>query len=521
MGIFISLHVAENTTKEEWEPVYEESIKLVKAFHLMDSEVVEVFGKRLFCAIPTEEKEENGDMCWSTYGDYVSMLTAEEQFLFRDLHCLSADQIEDKSYDPLISIASQHSVLDWEDDRCNNSFSFWNNKTQGEPYHMYLLAIGCMIEARLGEKAGISGDITIGQCREAVRLANKYLDKPIDLPVRCKLQELYERVRKLPVTEEEVLNVFECLYIGVKDKHYGEFVRKNFSAKERGYFWTERFKNCEIGSLGFSSGIKKYLNRGNDLGELCKIVSYKDEEGKEQYENFVKEIMKTKMFQKEKDLRDCLEIQHEEQAPYSIYTLIAQFAFAGAHNQNVDYYMPLEEIKKVLVRHIGSHCDVSKVISDYMRENEADTEEPSTTLNDFMDKFVEIKQEEAEKYDICKPHDFIFYKQGDKITPKLEEGCLDYLKFYKETCEEESFAELMGAAYETKCAFLISRNKYILLMKHRWFEIFEEIKTSPECFKRYYPMVRVIPNDHTKWVVYAYVTNEDFYKYFEKRLEGV
>lgn len=39
------------------------------------------------------------------------------------------------------------------DGRFNQTYFLWDAKTQGEPYHLYLLAIVCLIEDRLGEKA--------------------------------------------------------------------------------------------------------------------------------------------------------------------------------------------------------------------------------------------------------------------------------------------------------------------------------------------------------------------------------
>ena len=83
---------------------------------------------------------------------------------------------------------------------------------------------------------------------------------------------------------------------------------------------------------------------------------------------------------------------------------------------------------------------------------------------------------------------------------------------------EEKFVELINGTHEERCSFLIFQNKYLLLMKTCWFEIFEKIKKNPGSFRRYYPMVRVQVNDSTKWLVYAYVTNEDFYRYFQEKL---
>lgn len=78
---------------------------------------------------------------------------------------------------------------------------------------------------------------------------------------------------------------------------------------------------------------------------------------------------------------------------------------------------------------------------------------------------------------------------------------------------------MMKKSSEDKCAFLVHQNNYLFLMKNRWFEIFDEIKENPECFRRYYPMVRVRLDDTSCWLVYAYVVNDDFYRYCEEMQE--
>lgn len=87
------------------------------------------------------------------------------------------------------------------------------------------------------------------------------------------------------------------------------------------------------------------------------------------------------------------------------------------------------------------------------------------------------------------------------------------MEFYKKVSEEERFSELMKASLREKCAFLLSQNRSMFLMKVQWLKIFADIKKKPESFRRYYPMVRVNVDDKTKWLVYAFVANEDFYRY--------
>lgn len=80
-----------------------------------------------------------------------------------------------------------------------------------------------------------------------------------------------------------------------------------------------------------------------------------DEEGKKDYDGFIKEIMSTNLYLEDKDLRDCLEIDRESESPYTIYTLMAQFAFAGAANYSVDAYMPIEKYGKYCVVNLADY----------------------------------------------------------------------------------------------------------------------------------------------------------------------
>ena len=115
------------------------------------------------------------------------MNIAEEYYLPRNLIDGDGVETEEEAGDALMAVLPDYLDYDWEDEdtRFNHCYGLWGNKTQGEPYHMYLLSIACLIEARLGYKAFVYGDITRGQCRKAVEMANEYLDMPIDIPDRC------------------------------------------------------------------------------------------------------------------------------------------------------------------------------------------------------------------------------------------------------------------------------------------------------------------------------------------------
>lgn len=170
------------------------------------------------CLVPTVEREQaygwNAEKIrvgWFADGDYETLHTAEEYSFFKDM--VQDDEVDVHAGDALLGMLPAYLDYDWDNPICKRSYHIWGAKTQGEPYHMYLLAIACLIEARLGEKAFVYGDITRGQCKKAVELANKHLAEPIDIPDRCDMERLFKRVSKLQLSEKEKFAIFECAYL--------------------------------------------------------------------------------------------------------------------------------------------------------------------------------------------------------------------------------------------------------------------------------------------------------------------
>ena len=216
MGISIHISISHSVTKEEWTAVYRETLRLVEAFPFAERRKVSIRGIDTVCLVPTREREDrygwNNEKIrtgWFADGDYETLCTAEDYYLPRDL-------ITDDTYDPdapdaMFGMLPAYLPYEWKDPRFQKCYDLWGEKTQGEPYHMYLLAVACLIESRLGRKACVYGDITKGQCRKAVEMANRFLDNKIDIPARCTPGTLLERVKLFPVSEQEMLAIYICL----------------------------------------------------------------------------------------------------------------------------------------------------------------------------------------------------------------------------------------------------------------------------------------------------------------------
>lgn len=538
MGIFINMSISKSVTKQEWEKVYEESLKLVKAFPLAERRKVNCRGIDTYCLVPSVEREQvygwNNEiktMGWFADGDYKTLHTAEKYSLCRDM--VTDDTYDADAGDALLGILPICLDYEWDDSKCSHIYNVWGAKTQGEPYHMYLLAIACLVETRLGKNAFVYGDITRGQCRAAVELANKYLDNPIDIPDRCDMERFYNRVSRLQLSRKEQFIVFDRFYLGTKDSEYGEYIRSKYTEEMFDEYWRKKFENCRIGTVGFDNVLNEYLLWGFELRKLCRLVNYYNEDNVPQCDKFVKRIMDAKLHLEVKRCEDALRINQEETEPYSIYTLMAQFAFAGARNKKVDRYIPIEDIKKILNEELGDKCEVLDIIEDYLQkeeqeinisklESDADLEErceqdASEAFNQMMDMQIQNLKDIEEKYDISTHEDLMYYKDGDKIEPSLLESLKKSFAFYDGITEEDVYKELMEKPARARCEWLEENNRAILIRDRDWNKIYTDIEENEKSFSRYYPMMRLVVNSsELLYLIVAIVLNDDLYNFCKK-----
>lgn len=540
MGVYIYLGISKAVTKEEWRKTYEETLPLVKAFSLAEIRKVPCMGIDVACLVPTTEREERYGRNkekrragWNAIGDYRTRRVAEDYYLPRDL--IQEHKINPDAGDALMGILPAYMDYDAKDPKFQ-IYHLWGGKTQGEPYHMYMLSIACLIEARLGEKAFVYGDITKGQCKRAVELANTYLNEPIAVPDRCHIERFHKRVSKLPLSEKDQLAVLNQFYLGVQDAAFGEYMRKAYSEAVCSAYWEETFEHATIGTIGFRDVIKEYLLYGFDLRALCDLVHYSNQDGEPQYETFINCVMDAKLHVKDKDCTDALAIDQDESQPYSAATLFAQFLFAGAKNKKVNRYIPIEEVRKALTQGLGDRCDVNQVIDNYLaREAEqapiritkegvtpeqmklACEQDPSAAFNQIMDIKKESLTKEYEEYDVVEFEDLLYYAKGHTLRPGISESLARSFQFYKSLLDEETYARLMQAPADSRCEWLAENNQYILIRNKDWGKIFTDITTNEASFGRYYPMVRVRLNSvQLVDMVTAIVLNDELYEYCEQ-----
>lgn len=538
MGIFINMEISKSVTKEEWKKVYNETLLLINKLPFAERIRKTIHGIDTICLVRTKERtekygwnKEKSRTGWFADGDYTCMNTAEDYFLPRDL--VEEDGAEPEAGDAILSILAAYLDYDWKDDICSHTYKIWGNKTQGERYHMFLLAVACLIEARLGNKAFVHGDITRGQCRKAVEIANQCLETSIEMPDRCYMDRLLNRISKLPLSVEEKFTVFESLYLGTKDREYGDFIRKEFSKNVIDAYWKKNFDAYEISMLGFNSLFHEYMTQGFELENLCGYVKLQDKDGQDKHKDFVKRVMDAKLHLKEKNCVDPLSIDQEAEGTYSIWTLFAQFGFAGARNKKIDRYIPIEEIRKALLAGLKNYNDVNQIIDEYLEKEaqqieinlaeavqseeifgQAVRQDASEVFNQIMNRKRKELEENQEKYDVSEYEAMKFYECGDTMHPRLANSLGHSRIFLDSLLEEEEFKKLQKKSAQYKCRWLVEQNRYILIRDKDWDKIFTDIEDNEESFGRYYSIMRVkMDSQNLVNMSVGLMINDDLYAY--------
>jgi len=214
MGTFINLTIYPHSISEKaWRSVYDETLDLIAAYPFTDrTGVPERFSSYgLYQSYYVRSKERDLSSCipncrcsdghdhigWVINGSMTTWETAESFILYRDLRhyrgCLNINPSPENKDALRLLLHNNYEALKKHND---DSYMLFNAKTQGYDYHLYVLAIACLIECRLAPFAIVHGNISKEQCLEAVEWANKFLKEPITLPDRYNDEKLLERLRK-------------------------------------------------------------------------------------------------------------------------------------------------------------------------------------------------------------------------------------------------------------------------------------------------------------------------------------
>ncbi len=526
MGIFINLSIIPGRIPaEEWRRVYQESLRLVEAYDFMDKVEGERNGLSYVYAEKSRDRENLWGKCchgWHSVGDMRTGFNTEDYMLYEDIHAyLPQTRAEDNGADILLN------RLYYMDDieKPGGCINIWGNKTQGEDSHIYLLAIGCLIADRFPDAAMVSGDISVGQCRRAVRWANQYLEKPVFLPHTGQREKLLQRLRRTDVPEERLLEAFLFLTDEAKDARMGEFLQREFDRKAWYQYYRSQFGRYQIDQRGYFRILKEYLVMGFDFGGLCRMT-VKDPEGmRADPEKFLERVLESRLHVAEKETCDLTWTAREKADQEEADTIRGLFAgfmgtLCGAENRNVAAFYPLERIREDCRSAFGDLCDVDAVID---RALEADRskkdsdqsvkgmnkdslqnllyDDPESLLYKEAER-LERKRREEEKYDIRSYQELIDFVPGCRVRPELEEDLIRNFQLLHRSALD-GFEKFQTFNEEERENYFIRKNRNVLLRKEVWERIFDSVMEDAYII-RFYGLFQV---DCTQRAGYIFCKN--------------
>lgn len=217
MGVFLYLDIVpDRISEKEWASVYQETLTLLDNYEFLGI----VKDDKYYYAARSAHQEnvERGYAGWWVSGDMFGGRNMEDFLLYSDvaIYWERAGERQSNSSDILLSYLDTHEGPP--------ACCIWGAKTQGCPAHKYLLAIACLICHRLPNAAHVYGDITAGQCHQAVDWANQFLTDPIDVPVTVDMKRLLPRLKAVGLTGHELLHSFYELTLEATDRNMGSYL---------------------------------------------------------------------------------------------------------------------------------------------------------------------------------------------------------------------------------------------------------------------------------------------------------
>ena len=369
MGIMLYLYAVPGRIPEaDWQEAFDDVMKISQAAGLAEVRHIELEGRQFWCntlSLPRAEENDWGEeTVWHTVGDLTTGNNMEDFELSRDISTCHA---EDNGVDIL------GNLLDEPEDFGQEPPAFihlWGAKTQGQRGHIYLLAMACVLADRFPEAVIVHGDITAGQCMKAAKHAGNLLGREISIPVQFDAWRLYARVQAMAGEDRELcIRLFFALYQGIEDEAYLEFLRKNISEDEY-YVWLRSISKVSR----VNDVMRKWLDVTGNFKCLADLLVLDSEGPQLAPEEFIEEIVDAKLFIEDHNTYDGAYAGREVDVPDNVYMQFARFlaVLAGVRNKNIDFCMPLEEIKAICRALFGDRCDVDATFAEKIHLWETD-----------------------------------------------------------------------------------------------------------------------------------------------------
>ncbi len=505
----ICYSISYSVTQEEWEHVYEETLELAQKLGLADWSKFYYKGIRhyAYCKIKEETKEDFGEEkhYWVACAEYSHLADGEYFRLNRELN----NSKYNKDAGPAI-LGQIDSFTNVSSKPYENQANYRITEHCKGFYGIRLLAILCLMESRLKEKVFIYGNFSKSSCKTAVELANKYLKEPIELPVCCDYNRLYEIVKTIDIPEEEKINLMENAYLGAIDLSYKKFIEENFDKTTINQFWENRFKDCDIKDYNFKEKLKAYLSYGFDFKDLFSYITFTNK--KEEYLKFLELIIEIEnnrnSFSKNIGL-----VRNPKDNTVRGFSLEFRRSLFGPMNSTDIICYTFDDYVNKLSEYFGDQIDVRNFLKGKIRDEDEDSF--LLRVKEYCQKDNYYVSEGEENCDIIYSSELMYYKTGDTLSPYLLKEIKEAVKTNKERLSDAKFKELEGKDVLEQIYELIDIYPHFSARDIDWQHAIDYFNTHSDALKRYYPLFKMKFEFLTpaEDIATALFMNDEFYEF--------
>lgn len=488
MGVYIRLKLLPyEMNQKEWEQVYEESLLLLEAYPFLDlledEETHRISWVYVDRAKERPLKQAGGELGWHVFGDEMSLQTAESFQLVRSLeyyrrcgqtHSLGAKRMPAQNLDVLASLMEEEWVR--EPGAASRATALvFDAKTQGYPYHLYVLAIACLIESRFPRQAVVSGDVTKEQMERAVDWANSVLPRSIRVSERADGSTLLNRVRPLARDELSALKAWMDLSLLDRDEANGEFVRKHFSLDVVARYYLDRFRQHSVGTIGFSSVLREFLNQGNSLSEACRICVLDPAGCRYEAKAFAECALQLGWLEEpgqreDESTRLFALLEPPSGIPETAYSMLGRviLTMLGVR-EPMRCKVSYENVVETLKQELGHCCDMETVAASQARPAQLKSGGP--LLEQLKRMMDELEREAALGYDIEHVEQLIGWTWEDRIHPHIMDKLAQVSAYVtgagRVECREE-LERFRQGDHRKRVRMLIASCRYFHIHKQAW-----------------------------------------------------
>lgn len=483
MGIYITLkRLNDGITDCEWEEVYKETLIALKNYPFADKVVVKTYGAKKYYQAERAKERDLKPLCegkgWHTVGDLETCQYGESFVLVADNNYYKRKQDTQEGQDILKCIT--------EDKQC---VTVWDSKTQGEPYHVHLLAIACLIEDRLEGKVIVQGNIRMFEVEEACKWINKYVNKEVGYPVLADPHKLIIRLQKIHSKIEDQLKHFYDLYIDVLDGEVRGILEQAIGKDVLRKYYQEQLANIEVDTKEFVRLTEQMLKIGYTLEEVSAAFTHSKDRTRSEIETFIRYILTERISVYYLPKKEIYTPGNVEGQMVFMFDALMGYERNKYQLSEQERKELMDKLKLIFPQYMNAIEEITVEAIENKKEKVKRYEKYVETLNTALDQ----QRGQLEIYDIAADYELIDWEKGDTIAPDIEDQLRQIVELCKVSDDEEGdMNEVIRQLRDSdKFEYMLRDKSSKFLLPKSFWEYINENKDNDKVLKIIVNLLRI------------------------------